>query len=264
MKKLSLALLLIVPTLMFGQSALEGTWRTNMDQSQLSQKPYTFTVNGGMYECSSCVPRINIKADGTDQAVTGQSYDTLSARIDGPDSVTFVGKKSGKTVFEQTRTVTADGNTLTLKSTSYPMNADQPVQTAVTFTREEQPPTGANATSGAWRVNKINQSEAALTTTYKWSNGELHMSEPTGEHYSAKLDGKDYPYHGSYSFDAVSLRRIDEHTIEETAKRGGRIIEVSKISVSPDGKTLTSVVNNKLVDRTSTFVSEKQNMEAEK
>jgi hypothetical protein len=90
------------------------------------------------------------------------------------------------------------------------------------------------------------------------------MTEPTGEHYSAKVDGKDYPYHGSYTYDTVSLKRIDDHTIEETAKRGGRIIEVTRLSVSPDGKTLTSVVNNKLLDRTSTFVSEKQSMEAAK
>jgi hypothetical protein len=264
MKKFFLGVLVVVPTLLFGQSGLEGTWRTNMDQSQLSQKPYMFTISDGMYECSSCVPQISIKADGTDQAVTGQSYDTLSARIDAPDSATFVGKKSGKTVFEQTRTVSSDGHTLTLKSTSHPMNADQPVQSEVTFTRSGEAPAGANATSGAWQVNKINQSEAALTTTFKWSNGELHMTEPTGEHYSAKLDGKDYPYHGSYMYDTISLKRIDDHTIEETAKREGRVIEVTRLSLSSDGKTLTSVVNNKLLDRTSTFVSEKQSMEAAK
>ena len=42
MKKFLAVMFLIAPTLLFGQSALEGTWRTNMDQSKLSQKTLRF------------------------------------------------------------------------------------------------------------------------------------------------------------------------------------------------------------------------------
>jgi hypothetical protein len=264
MKKLFASILLLAPTILFGQVALQGTWRTDMDQAKLSQKPYTFSLAGGMYECTSCVPEIKIKADGTDQPVTGQTYDTLSARMDGPRTITLTAKKNGKTVFEQTRTVSVDGNTLALKSTSYSKENDQSVQTEVSLTRVGQTPSGANGTSGSWRVNKVSETDAGLMTTYKWAGDELIMSQPTGEGYRAKLDGHDYPYNGSYTIDTVSLKRIDDRTIEETNKRGGKVISISKISVSPDGKTLTEVVNNKLLDRTSTFVSEKQTMEAEK
>jgi hypothetical protein len=264
MKKFLVAMLLIAPTLLFGQSTLEGTWRTNMDQSKLSQKPYVFSLVGGMYECSTCVPKINIKADGSDQPVTGQTYDTLSARVDTPGTVTFTGKKDGKTVFEQTRAVSADGNSLNLKTTSYSKMNDKSVQTEVTFARLAQGPSGADPSSGSWKINKLKESDEGLTTTYKWSGDALNMTQPTGQSYTAKLDGKDYPYKGSYSFDSVSLKRVDDHTIEATNKREGKVISVDTISIASDGKTLTEVVNNKQTDRTSTFVSEKQDYEAAK
>jgi hypothetical protein len=41
------------------------------------KKPYTFSVNNGMYDCRSCIPTINVKADGQDQSVSGQPYDTI-------------------------------------------------------------------------------------------------------------------------------------------------------------------------------------------
>jgi hypothetical protein len=157
-----------------------------------------------------------------------------------------------------------DGSTLALKSTSYAKENGKSVETEVTLTRTDKGPAGANDTSGSWQVNKVVESDTGLMTTYKWAGDELSMSQPTGENYSAKLDGKDYPYQGSYAYDSVSLKRIDDHTIEATNKRDGKVISVSRISVSPDGKTLTEVADNKLTNRTSTFISEKETIEAEK
>jgi hypothetical protein len=56
-----------------------------------------------------------VKADGQDQSVTGQSYDTVSVREVDPKSIATTTKKNGKTVTEQTRTVSDDGNALTVK-----------------------------------------------------------------------------------------------------------------------------------------------------
>jgi len=264
MKKLFATVLLLAPSLLFGQSALEGTWRTNMDQSKLSPKPYTFAVVGGVYECSTCAPQIKVKADGTDQPVTGQSYDTLSVRVNDSKTIVLTAKKDGKTVFEQTRTVSAEGTTLALKSTSYAKDNDKSVETTVSFMRTAKGPAGANDTSGSWQIGKVVESDTGLTATYKWTGDELNMTQPTGENFTAKLDGQDYPYNGSYTVDTVSLKRIDDHTIEETNKRNGKVISVSQITVSPDGNTLTEVSTNKLTNRTSTYVSEKQTFEAEK
>ena len=84
------------------------------------------------------------------------------------------------------------------------------------------------------------------------------MSTPTGESYTARLDGKDYPVKGAYGWDSVSLKRLDDSTIEETDKRNGKVVEVVKMTVSPDGKKMTVVAMDKLTGRTSTYVAEKQ------
>ncbi len=264
MKKLFATLLLLAPTLLFGQNAMQGTWHTNLDKSQLSPKPYVFSVVAGTYECSTCAPQIKIKADGTDQPVTGQSYDTLCVHVDDTKMIRLIGKKDGKTVFEQTRTVSDDGATLALKSTSYGKDNASEIETDATFARMGSGPADSNLTSGSWQINNVVESDSGLTTTYKLVGDELSMSQPTGENFTAKLDGKDYPFDGSYSYDSVSLKRIDDHTIEETNMRGGKVISVSRISVSPDGRTLTEVADNKLTNRTATFVMEKETIEAGK
>lgn len=151
-----------------------------------------------------------------------------------------------------------DGNTLTMKITSHPENSDQTVSVEVTCTRVGKAPAGANGTSGSWRVNKVQESDNGLTTTYRGSADGLTMSEPTGESYTAQLDGKDYPVKGSYTYNSVALRRISANTIEETHKRDGKVISISKMTVAPDGKKMTVVSTNKLTAATSAYVAEKQ------
>ena len=250
--------MLLMPALLSAQSPFDGTWRTNLEQSKLSPKPIVFSLQNGMYDCSSCSPKIHVKADGQDQSVSGQPYDTISVREVDSKSIEFATKKGGKAEFEQTRTVSDDGNTLTVKTTSHPQNSDQVVTAEATFSRIGKASAGANGTSGSWRIGKINESENGVTTTYKGDGDELSMSTPTGESYTAKLDGKDYPVKGAYGWDSVSLKRVDDRTIDETDKRDGKVVTVSKMTVSPDGKKMTSVVTSKLTGRISTFVAEKQ------
>jgi len=53
--------------------------------------------------------------------------------------------------------------------------------------------------------------------------------------------------------------------VEETDKRNGKVISVSRLSISPDGKSLTMVTEDKIRGITDTFVAEKENgQEAEK
>jgi len=247
----------ISPSL-FAQSPFDGTWRTNMNESKLSPKPNVFYLSQGWYHCVSCVPAIDAKADGQDQPVTGQSYDTLSVRESDSKTLAFVTKKGGTVDFEQTRTVSADGKALTVKTTSHPMNNPQPVTSTSTATRVGMLPSGVHATSGSWKIDKVQESENGLTTTYKSNGDQLTMSDPTGISFTAKLDGTDAPVNGAYSYDTVSLKKIDAHSIEETDKRGGTVVEVSKMTVSPDGKKMTVVSTNKLTDRTSTYVAMKK------
>jgi hypothetical protein len=56
--------------------------------------------------------------------------------------------------------------------------------------------------------------------------------------YVAKYDGKDAPI-TSPQLDTVSLKRIDENTVERTGKIAGKAVETSTLVVSNGGKTLT-------------------------
>jgi len=87
-----------------------------------------------MYECSSCVPKFNVKADGTGQKVTGHPYyDTVAVKVVDDHTVELTQKKDGKTMFSGTDTVSSDGNTLTTKFTD--QTEDKPVTGEVTSTR---------------------------------------------------------------------------------------------------------------------------------
>jgi hypothetical protein len=245
-------------TASLAQSPFDGTWHTNIAQAKISPKPNVFYLSQGWYHCVSCNPTFDVRADGQDQAVTGQTYDTVSVTEVDPKTITVTSKKAGKVIFEQTRSVSADGKTLTVKSTSHPMNSDQPVTTEVTAKLSGVAPSGVHATSGAWVVDKIKESDNGLDTTFKTTGDEFTMSDPTGESYTAKFDGNDYPAKGAYSFNTVSLKKIDARTIEETDKRDGTVVEVAKMTVSPNGKTMTIVDTNTRTDRTSTFVATKK------
>jgi hypothetical protein len=203
MKKL-LALLLLSPAMLLAQSPFDGTWMTKLDTAQFPKKPNSYLLNKGMYECSSCVPKFNVKADGTDQKVTGHPYyDTVAVKVVDDHTVQLTQKKDGKTMFSGTDTVSSDGNTLTTKFTD--QTEDKPVTGEVTSTRVSKGPGGSHAVSGSWRTDKVNSvSDNGLLVTYEGTQDGLKMSDPNGESYDAKFDGKDYPVEGDPGHTVVS------------------------------------------------------------
>ena len=258
MRKLLCVVLWFLPVMLLAQSPFDGTWKTNMAASKLSQKPYVFSVNNGMYDCESCAPQVNVKADGQDQPVTGQAYDTIAVQVADANTIHVTGKKAGKTEFEQTRTVSPDGKMLTVSSTNYPADGSQSFKAESKWTRVSKGPAGSNATSGSWRVQNVNEDASGLTSTWKGGGDSLSMSTPTGMTWEAKLDGKEYPVKGIYANETVSLKPLSDRSIEATYRRDGKIYSIEKITVSPDGKKMTTVVDNKQLGRVSTFVDEKQ------
>jgi hypothetical protein len=247
---------LMAPAASLAQSPFDGTWHVNIAQAKFSPKPIVFYLSQGWYHCVSCSPAYDVKADGTDQAVTGQTYDTVSVKEVDPKTIELVTKKGDKVTNEQTRTVSANGKELTVKITAHPMNGDQPVTEEAMAKLVGEAPAGVHATSGNWQLEKIKESDNGLTVTYKTSGDQLTMSEPTGETYTAKLDGTDAPITGSYTVDTVSLRKIDAKTLEETEKRAGTVVEVNKITAN--GKSMTIVSDNKLTGRVNTETATKQ------
>jgi hypothetical protein len=258
MQKLILAIAVMTPSLLLAQSPFDGTWKTIYDQSTLSPKPVSFALAHGTYDAFSAVPEIHIKADGQDQSVSGHPYNTIAVTELDPRAVQVVYKKNGKIIRELIYTVTADGKILTYKSKAYAPASDQITTTEATMERVGECPKGANATSGSWRAQTRSASENGLLVTYSLHGDELTYSTPTGETWNARLDGKYYPVKGSYNFDSVSLKQLDGHSIEASFKREDKLIEVDKMTVSPDGKKMTRVADSRLSGRVSSYVAEKQ------
>lgn len=57
--------------------------------------------------------------------------------------------------------------------------------------------------------------------------------------FTARYDGKDYPYSGSLNWDSLALTRVDDFTTAHVQKKGGRIRLTGRRVLSKDGSTLT-------------------------
>lgn len=63
--------------------------------------------------------------------------------------------------------------------------------------------------------------------------------KPTHTEFTANYDGKDYPITGSPTADTVSLKRIDANTIEQTNKKGGKVMATLTRKIDASGKVMT-------------------------
>ena len=154
--------------------------------------------------------------------------------------------------------VAPDGMTATEEFSSHPPSSDKPVTGTVTLKRLGKSMAGMHAVSGSWVAEKAeNVSENGLLVTFEETAGGLKMSQPTGEHYDAKFDGKEYPYEGSAQVNKVVLKKIGPRVIEETDKRDGKVEGTVRMTVSADDRTITMVVHDRQ-GRVSTFVFVKQ------
>ncbi|MGA8452256.1 MAG: hypothetical protein WB707_18655 [Candidatus Acidiferrales bacterium] len=203
---------------------------------------------------------IKIKADGQDQTVTGHPYfDTSAMKVISDHEIEDTDKKNGKTVATSKMTVSPDGNTLTFEFNESSNSNGAPVVGKGEEIRVAKGPAGSNAISGSWRMVKMETvSDNAITWTYKVNGDELTMTTPTGQSYTAKLDGTEAPYKGDPGTTSVSVKQMGKDTIEETDKRDGKVITVFKMTLEPDGKTAKCVAEDKLRGTATEFVAEKQ------
>ena len=63
----------------------------------------------------------------------------------------------------------------------------------------------------------------------------------TPTRWAAHFDGKDYPMVGSSTTDMVTIAMINASNLEVLSKKGGRVTDTSRYTVSQDGKTISWV-----------------------
>ncbi len=244
MKKLLVILMFLAPATLFAQSAFNGTWRFDVQNGQFGGEPFVESLQNGVYHCN-CVPELTTKADGKDHERKGSPYsDTINVREIDDHTIERVSKKDGKIVRKSKDTASEDGNTLKTEWTAWENGHE--TNGAHISKRVAPAPAGANKTSGSWQFEKVESASDNMTAiTFNATPDGLSMATRMGDSYTAKFDGKDYPYKGDPGLTSVSLKKIDDHSIEQTDKRDGMILSVRKMTVSSDGMTLTLDVDDK-------------------
>lgn len=252
--------LLLVPVFAMAQNAFDGTWKVDLNKVDFPKKPDEYLLQNGVYECKTCVPPVKVKADGSDQPVSGHPYyDSAAINVVSDHEIEETDKKNGKVVATSTTTVSADGNTMTFTFSDSSNTNAAPVTGKGEATRVAKGPAGSNAISGSWRTTKMeNLSDNGLMWTYKVNGDELTMTNPTGQTYTAKLNGAEAPMKGDPGVTSVSVKMRGKDTLEETDKREGKVIGISKNTISSDGKTMKIEYEDKLHGTKMEFVAMKQ------
>lgn len=117
---------------------------------------------------------------------------------------------------------------------------------------------GSHALAGSWHTESYQGAmDNMLLNTYKVDGNSVSMTNPRGESYVATLDGKPAPYKGDPGTDMVSVKMVGE-ALRETTSAGGKVTEISNMTVSADGKVLTTVITYKPSNRVVTLVANKQ------
>ena len=110
----------------------------------------------------------------------------------------------------------------------------------------------ADLNMGTWKLNEAKSkfSPGATknhTVVYEASGDSVKITvdgvdgegKPTHNEWTGKFDGKDYPVTGDPNSDARSYKKVDDHTMELTVKKGGKTALTGRIVVAADGKSRT-------------------------
>jgi uncharacterized Ntn-hydrolase superfamily protein len=131
-----------------------------------------------------------------------------------------------------------------------------------------------DAFSGTWKLNEAKSKLGAgavknTTVTYEVTGDTIKVTlegvgadgKATHDEWTGKYDGKDYPVTGNPLTDTRAYKKVNDHTLEATGKKGDKVVLTAKITVSADGKTRTVVATQTTADGkkvTSTAFYDKQ------
>ena len=113
----------------------------------------------------------------------------------------------------------------------------------------------ARSEMGTWKLNEAKSKLPAgarknTSVTYSAAGDKIKVTtdgteadgKPVQTEWTGNFDGKDYPLTGDPSADARAYKRINTHTLELVNKKGGKVVSIGRIAMSPDGKTRTVTV----------------------
>lgn len=220
-------------------SIFDGTWRADMSSVRLlaAGRTQAIRVQDAQYACPTCDPPLMIRANGTDQPVSGSPHaDTVSIAVLDERSVIETRKRGGRIIAIRKFTVSDDGGSAISEVSDYTANGTE-VTSRVLWTRQSAGPPGSHAVSGSWIRGRSLLRDNAVTVTFTVSGNSLAMRAPNGASYAAPLSGEDAPYAGDPGIDTVSVRQISDREFEETDKKAGKAVQTWRWNFDATGRS---------------------------
>lgn len=234
----------------------DGTWHGDIASYKPPSKITTRLLFNGRYTSDASVPPRDIVADGKFHPVKNDPYvDEMMVQAVDKATVKQAARKGGKPMSESVFSVDATGKTLTNAYTD--MSAPGGTVTGTDkFTRVAAGPPGSHAMSGKWKsAGIVKVSDNALDVVLKDTGKALSLSTPTGISYVAAYGGPAVALKGDPGKVMVAVTRPNANTIVETDSRNGKVIAITTLTLSPDGKTLRFATDDKEYGATSEWTA---------
>ena len=77
------------------------------------------------------------------------------------------------------------------------------------------------------------------TVNFTFDGYDATSKAMTPMEITVKLDGKDYPIEEDPTRDTIAMKKIDDYTMEETNKKGGKVTTIVRTVYAKDGKSRT-------------------------
>jgi len=239
----------------WAQSPFDGTWKIDLSKTKQPTRPDVYLLQDGQFQCLTCDPAIDVKADGSDQSITGEEcYNTVRIRVLSDQTIEEIDKRNGKTMRTLRIEVSPSNKEATFKLTDMCNQKAVPVRVRWLAQRVAPAPAGAHVVSGSWRTTKQESaSENALLVTLKLENNSFTFLDPTGQGYSANLDGTQAPFTGGSGKTTVSVKRLGANSVEETDFKDGKAFRITVFTVAVDGETMAATITDLPQENTIQF-----------
>ena len=113
----------------------------------------------------------------------------------------------------------------------------------------------ASPEMGTWKLNESKSKIAPgsaknQTVVYAAAGDSVKVTvdgvdadgKPSHNEWTGKFDNKDYPVTGDPTQDMRSYRKIDDHNLEMTVKKAGKVTMTGRLVISADGKSRTVTI----------------------
>lgn len=227
-------------------SPFDGRWVDDLASQISSPQADVYLVAKGLYRCDSCDPPRAYPADGRPHPVPGDD-DTVSEAVSISTPAAIVTRNVGhRMVRETTMTVSPNGKTATYVSLDRWPGLPTPLRTEYLARRVAPSPRGAHAVSGSW----LGLRYVAVPVEYRsveLTDAGDHLTRASFRRgrYTATYGGPAVPIEGAEIPGlSAQVRKPDDRTIVETVLVEGKPTTERTYRLSPDGRSMTTVVRN--------------------